>query len=193
MPWAGKDLAQFEKEYSMKPVTVKGVLDVENQFQVEKSREFEKGCEIVTPFYTHLDKNGKPCGILVSRGWMPDDLRNYRFDTEVDKTRITGVLYRGDAGTKYSKPNHPAMGYFRDVKPEEMAVLAKLPNEEAGQFMLKVVDLNEEAPTPLPEAEDKKTLTNFVIPAERHEAYANFWDTLTYFGVVANTAVWLYL
>ena len=86
---------------------------------------------------------------------MPHDLKNYRYDSEVDATKITGVLYRGDAQTKYSKPNHPTQQYFRSVNPEELAVLAKLPNqEEASQFMLKVVDLNEEAPTPLPEAEN---------------------------------------
>ena len=75
-----------------------------------------------------------------------------------------------------------------------MATMSQMPNqEEAGQFMLKIVDLNEEAKTPLPEAEDAKSLTSFTIAPERHEAYANFWDTLTYVGVVANTAIWLYL
>ena len=118
MPWTGKDLVDFEKEWSMKPVTLRGVLDIENQFQVEKPKNFEKGCEVVTPFYTHLDKNGKPAGILVSRGWMPDDLRHFKYDTEVDQTRVTGVLYRGDAQTKYSKPNHPAHMYWTHTNAE---------------------------------------------------------------------------
>lgn len=40
----------------------------------------EKGVEVIAPFYTHLDKNDKPCGVLVNRGWMPKDLKNTRYD-----------------------------------------------------------------------------------------------------------------
>jgi cytochrome oxidase assembly protein ShyY1 len=38
----------------------------------------EKGVQIVTPFYTHLDANGKPAGIMVNRGWVAHDLKNMR-------------------------------------------------------------------------------------------------------------------
>jgi hypothetical protein len=31
LPWTGKDLVKFEQEYNMKPVTLKGYLDISKQ------------------------------------------------------------------------------------------------------------------------------------------------------------------
>ena len=55
------------------------------------------------------------------------------------------------------------------------------------------MDFDLEAVTPMPDVENSKTLTKFTISPERHEAYEKLWNSLTYFGVLANTAVWLYL
>lgn len=42
-------------------------------------------------------------------------------------------MYRGDAQTKYSKPNIPGQNYFRYSNPAEMAALCQLANaDEAG-------------------------------------------------------------
>ena len=38
----------------------------------------EKGVDVVTPFYTHLSKSGQVQGVLVNRGWMPWDLKDFR-------------------------------------------------------------------------------------------------------------------
>jgi hypothetical protein len=35
---------------------LKGYLDFENEVQVEKNKDYEKGVEMITPFYTHLNK-----------------------------------------------------------------------------------------------------------------------------------------
>jgi len=91
----------------------------------------EKGVEVITPFYTHLDKEEKPCAILVNRGWVPWDLKDYKYDRKVNTSVVQGVLYRGDNKTKYSKPNQPALSHFLSVYPEELAVVGQLPNEEA--------------------------------------------------------------
>ena len=64
----------------MKPVILKGFLDNDKEFKVVKYKDNEKGVELVTPFYTHLDKNDEPCGILVNRGWVPWDLKDFRYD-----------------------------------------------------------------------------------------------------------------
>ena len=42
----------------MKPVSVKGIFDHSREVQVEKMRNGEKGVDIVTPFYTHLNGSG---------------------------------------------------------------------------------------------------------------------------------------
>ena len=60
----------------MKPVAVKGIFDHTREVQVEKMRNGEKGVDVITPFYTHLDANGKEQAILVNRGWVPLDLKD---------------------------------------------------------------------------------------------------------------------
>ena len=112
----------------------------------------------------------------------------------MNESSVKGVLYRGDAKNKYSLPNQPVKPYFRNVYPEELAVVINLPNDDqASQFILRAVDFDLEAVTPMPDVENSKTLTKFTISPERHEAYEKLWNSLTYFGVLANTAVWLYL
>lgn len=61
---------------------------------MEKPKNGEKGYEIVTPFYTHNDKNGKPQAIMVSRGWISDDMKSWKLDrTYQGVSQITGILY----------------------------------------------------------------------------------------------------
>ena len=83
MPWNSQDAAKFESEWSMKPVKLHGYLDFNRDVQILKWKDGEKGVDVVTPFYTHLDKDEKPCGILVNRGWIPWDLKNHRYDRAV--------------------------------------------------------------------------------------------------------------
>lgn len=56
-PFAGKDVHEQEKEWKWKPVRLTGYLDHDKELKIEKEQKGEKGFEVVTPFYTHLDKN----------------------------------------------------------------------------------------------------------------------------------------
>jgi len=105
---SNKPVHEFEAEWSMKPVQVRGAFDHTREVQVEKVRNGEIGVDIITPFYTHIDAQGKEQGILVNRGWVPHDLKNQRlhYNTQTMGT-INGILYRGDAPTKYSRPTRP--------------------------------------------------------------------------------------
>ena len=58
----------------MKPVILRGFLDHNKEIKIDKEHNGEKGVDVVTPFYTHLDKNEEPCAILVNRGFLPKDL-----------------------------------------------------------------------------------------------------------------------
>ena len=89
----------------MKPVSLTGYFDHNKEVKVEKYLNGEKGVEIITPFYTHLNNKEVPQAILVNRGWMAEDLKDWRYDRLQDFTKVQGVLYRGDNKTKYSKPN----------------------------------------------------------------------------------------
>jgi cytochrome oxidase assembly protein ShyY1 len=177
----------------MKPVTLKGVLDHDKEIKVLKWQNGEKGVEVITPFFTHLDKDEKPCAIMVNRGWMPWDLMDYKSDRNNSVTKVQGILYRGDAKTKYSKPNQVALTTFTSVYPEELATLSQLPNKESRIFMLKSIDFDMEIRTPMPDVVSAEELSKFGISPARHAAYENLWNGVTYCGILANTAFWLYL
>ena len=164
------NLDDFEKEWSMKPVTVKGMFDHMNELQIYKENRGEKGVEVITPFYTHLNEKGEECGILVNRGWVPLDLKDMKLHLNgVTTGTITGVLYRGDADTKYSVPNSPTIKHYTTVRPKELALLNKMNNrEEASQFMLYMIDTNDDERQILPNVPNKEELTTFRNSPERH-------------------------
>ena len=56
MLWAGKDLNKFAEEYNFKPVTITGYVDHDREIHVQKYKNGEKGVEVITPFYTHINK-----------------------------------------------------------------------------------------------------------------------------------------
>lgn len=121
----------------MKPVTLRGIFDHDKEIMVSKVQRGEKGVEIITPFYTHLDGQERPCAIMVNRGWVPFDLKDFRQHHTVTKGPIKGVLYRGDAQTKWSTQNSPTIEQYDHVYPSDFAKVGQLPNwQEAGQFML---------------------------------------------------------
>jgi cytochrome oxidase assembly protein ShyY1 len=144
----------------MKPVQLKGFLDHSKETFVEKQKNGERGVEVVTPFYTHLNGNDEPCAILVNRGWLPWDLRSFRYDkSEASVSKVEGILYRGDPKTKYSKPNQPAYQEYHSIYPEQISVMCQLPNvEEASQFMLKSIDFDETARTVHPTVDSPSDL-----------------------------------
>lgn len=101
--WKDKNLDEVEDEFSFKKIKVRGIFNHMKEIQVEKYRNGEKGVEIVTPFYTHLNEKGEECGILVNRGWVPFDYKDMKLHySGVTSGEIVGLLYRGDAKTKYS-------------------------------------------------------------------------------------------
>lgn len=45
----------------------------------------------------------------------------------------------------------------------------------------------------MPDIDAPSDLTNFTNVPARHEAYEKLWNTAVYLGVIANTAMWLYI
>ena len=81
-----------------------------------------------------------------------------------------------------------------NVNAEELATMCQLGNTgEASQFMLKAVDLDPNTRTPMPDVDSPDELQKFAISPERHQAYEDMWNGLTYVGILANAAMWLYL
>ncbi|CDW89539.1 surfeit locus protein 1-like [Stylonychia lemnae] len=192
--WTGKNVDQFEDEFSFKKIKVRGIFDHTKEIQVEKFLNGEKGVQIITPFYTHLSDKGEEQAILVNRGWVPQDFKDQRMHYGVnDGIEITGVLYRGDAKTKYSKPNDPLAHYYTRVDAYDFSVIDQLKNwEEASKFMIYQIDENEQTRQVLPSVPTADELTKWRISPQRHEAYANLWKSLTFGGIFANTLLWLY-
>lgn len=84
--WEGQDPTEFADKWSFKPVKVRGFFDNDNEMRVSKEVEGERGFEIVTPFYTHVDKDGVPQGFLVDRGWVPMDLAEQNYHKISEKS-----------------------------------------------------------------------------------------------------------
>ena len=66
-------------------------------------------------------------------------------------------------------------------------------NEEASEFMIKLVDFDPETRTPMPDVISAEELQQFPITAERHVAYEQLWNGVACAGILANAAMWLYL
>jgi cytochrome oxidase assembly protein ShyY1 len=189
-----KNIDDFENDYSFKKVSVRGIFDHNKEIQVEKIRNGEKGVDVITPLYTHLNDKGEECGILVNRGWVPLDFKDLKMHyTSSVSGEVQGVLYRGDATTKYSVANEPTIERYHTVNPYDISLIAQMRNlEESSKFMLLQVDVNPESRQILPTAPTATELTTWYIKPERHEAYAALWKYITFSGIFANTALWLY-
>ena len=98
------------------------MLDTSRDVQILRYKDGEKGVDVVSTLYTHLDGNDRPQSVLVNRGWMPWDMRTFNYDKTGSHTQVTGVLYRGDSRTKYSKPNVPMRNVYRAAYPEELVL-----------------------------------------------------------------------
>ena len=148
----------------------------------------------MTPFYTHLNEKGEECGILVNRGWVPQDLKDLKLHHQgISSGEIVGVLYRGDAKTKYTVPNEPTIQSYHRADPSDLSLVAQMKNlEESSKFMLLQIDTDEQARQILPTAPLSSDLSKWRVKPERHEAYAAMWKYLTFTGIFANTALWVY-
>jgi cytochrome oxidase assembly protein ShyY1 len=126
--------------------------------------------DIIVPFYTHLNAKGEECGLMVNRGWVAHDLKHQKMHLNSENAgTINGVLYRGDAKTKYSKANEPLLPKYHRADPWDLTLVAQLRNrEEAGQFMLLQIDTNEEARQISPSAPYWRDLVNWKVKPERH-------------------------
>jgi hypothetical protein len=66
---------------------------------------------------------------------------------------ITGVLYRGDAGHKYSQPNEPTIQRWTSVNPYDISLIAQMKNfEESSKFVLLQIDTDANTRQILPTA-----------------------------------------
>ena len=125
---------------------------------------------------------------------MPHDFRELRTHYISSQAgTITGVLYQGDNKTKYSVPNEPTIDRFTSVNPSDFTLIDQLNNaEESSAMMLAMIDTDEEKRQILPTLPTTAELLEFRVSSERHGAYEALWNGLSFAGVVANTAIWLY-
>ena len=125
---------------------------------------------------------------------MPHDLKDQRRHYETFSAgTISGILYRGDAKTKYWKPNNPSQQDMKSVQPYDISLITQVPNqEEASQVMLHMVDFDDERRQVLPTVPTKSELTSWTISPARHQCYETMWRMFAFGGVLANTALWLY-
>lgn len=191
----GKSADEIEKEYGFKKVKVRGIIDFEKQALIDSVENGERGYYVINPLYTHVNENKEPCGILVNRGFLPNDYLLTREHHLAQKDGyFEGILYCGDNLTKYDdKPNNAWEETFTKAIPKELSLVLGLKNrEDSGLAMLKLVEFDEDHQTVMPSAPTIGDLTRWKNSPERHGAYEKFWKYTTYFNLFANTMFWLY-
>lgn len=129
----------------------------------------------------------------MNRGWIPYDLKDSRLHYQTGNS-VTGYLYRGEPENKYSLPNNPTINDFHTVRLRDFVLVSRIPNaEEASQFMLKQYDVDADKRQVYPAVQTvDETASSFKLPIERNGAYEGLWRAVTFAGVLANTAAWLY-
>lgn len=107
----------------MKVVEVEGIFDFNLEKQIIKYNKGEKGVETFVPFFTHLDENGNRCGIIVNRGWVPEDFKTYKRHFKSKRQgKITGILYKGDHDQIDDIPNELIYNYGRKANAKHLSL-----------------------------------------------------------------------
>jgi hypothetical protein len=193
--FSGKSPEQIEDEFGFRRVKVKGILDLENNTYVETTNRGEKGYNVITPLYTHVNEKKEPCGLLVNRGFLPKDFLETREHFLVESQGyFEGIIYTGDHVTKYDDTlNVPYQSIWTKVIPNQLSLKHNLKNrEDSGVAMLMLVEFDEEHQNVFPSAPTIGELNRWKNTPERHTAYQSFWKYTTYFSLFSNTMFWLY-
>ena len=207
---------EFEKSWLYKPVSLKGIFDHDNENLIQRTVGGERGYEVLTPFYTGVDKQGQLQGIIVNRGRIPFDYRNSKMHlTPPNEEQVVEALIfytegplkvggkinemKKDLKDGQLKKTVREGGQIKiDInKMIDQTELSHLPeNDIARRCYLKVCDLtfnsgsNEDK---LPKPSSAQDLCNFYVMPARHQAYSNFWLYASFLNVAGNVALWIYL
>lgn len=195
---------KMNEDYEFTPVELIGNFDSDKKLYILKTKDGEPGYHIVSPFYCYEDEVGSPKALLVDRGWIPYNypLEKLNSGNQNKKINIKGVIYKGDKMNKYTKKGDDASLGDKNkliyMNPEELAENLNLGNQIASQFLIKITDFGENTSSSpnfshFPKIMKTEDLMVWYVSPKKHQAYANFWISVTIFNIFSNIFVWAFL
>lgn len=80
------DSPDFKEKWVYQPIRIKGIIDNEKEVFIQRPINGEKGVEVVTPLYTNINDKGELEGIMVVRGWIPEELKDLKIHWDGNKS-----------------------------------------------------------------------------------------------------------
>ena len=99
---------EFDDKWLYKPLIVSGIFDHSQETQVARTRNDDRGFEIITPLYTKVDqKSGALSGILVNRGRIPVEYKESKMHLTPpnQEHEVEGVLMYSEHDDKQTVNN----------------------------------------------------------------------------------------
>ena len=96
----------FDEEWLFKPVFIKGIFDHSKETFVERTRDGDRGLEVITPLYTDVDaKTGHLQGLLVNRGRIPLEYRDSKIHhntAQNEISKVEGVIFYSEGRDRFT-------------------------------------------------------------------------------------------
>jgi len=103
IPLATISKAEFDEKWLYKPIKVRGLFDHEKETFIQRTRDGDRGYEVLTPLYTKVDKKtGDLHGLMVNRGRIPYEYRDSRmhWTPTAEEQTVEGVLFYDEGEDK---------------------------------------------------------------------------------------------
>ena len=87
---------EFDDKWLYKPIKLRGLFDHEKATFIQRTRDGDRGYEILTPLYMHVDKQtGDLYGMMVNRGRIPYEYRDLKmhWTPSQEEQEVEGVLF----------------------------------------------------------------------------------------------------
>ena len=77
IPFGKISKEEFDEKWLYKPVKMRGLFDHDKETLIQRTRDGDRGYEVISPLYTRVDaKTGDLHGLFVNRGRIPYEYRD---------------------------------------------------------------------------------------------------------------------
>ena len=87
---------EFDEKWLYKPIKLRGLFDHEKETMIQRTRDGDRGYEILTPLYMEVNKKtGNLNGMMVNRGRIPYEYRDsgMHWTPKAEEQEVEGVLF----------------------------------------------------------------------------------------------------
>ena len=197
--------AEFDEIWLYKPIKLRGLFDHEKETFIQRTRDGDRGYEILSPLYMRVDKNtGDLHGLMINRGRIPYEYRDSQMHWTPPNVEceVEGVLFYDEGDDQYNikgteaAKNTKAANAYSEIRINLKELLGKtdIANQDfASKVYLKSVSMTlgdkiEQAKLPRPAI--PADLCYWYVTPSKHQAYATFWFYLSGLNIAATTFIW---